>query len=615
MTPVDVIVCTRGSRLPRVFRRCLEAVTAELRPEDRLLVVVDGDHGQTVRAEVPEHPGVTVLGNRGRRGLADSRNTGVAAGRAPLLCFIDDDAVLRPGWRAGLATAFADPAVIGVGGVVRPSFEHGRPWWMPRTQDWLIGCDRVGLPAPGEELRNPVGAVMGVRRASMSTLGDPFDPALGRVGDNGAGGEETDMFLRLRAACPGGRIVRSGALVADHDIPAARTRPLALLRRALGEGRSKALMAHAPHADLGDERALLRALPRLLRREAGVVRAGLLLAVTAAVGAGFLTGRRRHVHPGIPRVSAPELSVIVCTDGRRPLGETLDSLLTDPTPDLEIIIVDNSRTGLTLTRRDPRVRLVREPRRGLSHARNTGVAAAGADIVAFTDDDVCVEKQWATHLLAAFAEDGDGTVWGVTGRTLPAETRTRAARWFEGTGGFDKGPHARDWRADSADTPPLYPYPAGCFGSGNNMAFRRHRLIHLGGFATELGAGRATRGGEDLDLFRRVILAGGTLRYAPAARVRHRHRTTRAALRRQMYGYGTGMAASLGRCVLDSPAHARVIVRGIPEGVGVFLRMRGGEGGSRPPLDVVLAEALGYLTGGPLLLGALLRDSFRAVTR
>jgi cellulose synthase/poly-beta-1,6-N-acetylglucosamine synthase-like glycosyltransferase len=59
-------------------------------------------------------------------------------------------------------------------------------------------------------------------------------------------------------------------------------------------------------------------------------------------------------------------------------------------------------------------------------------------------------------------------------------------------------------------------------------------------------------GGEDLNLFIRIILSGHGLVYEPSAIVHHRHRTTTAELTRQMRGYGSGCTASLFAVALSS---------------------------------------------------------------
>jgi GT2 family glycosyltransferase len=75
------------------------------------------------------------------------------------------------------------------------------------------------------------------------------------------------------------------------------------------------------------------------------------------------------------------------------------------------------------------------------------------------------------------------------------------------------------------------------------MAFRAAALREIGGFDERLGAGSPAGGGEDLDAFVRVLLAGYRLSYEPAALAWHEHRVTQADLGRQMYAYGKGLSA------------------------------------------------------------------------
>lgn len=109
----------------------------------------------------------------------------------------------------------------------------------------------------------------------------------------------------------------------------------------------------------------------------------------------------------------PEVSVVVCTrDGAgrlRPtldhLGAALDEAGRAGLP-AEVVVVDNGSTDGTpdvlaaAVGRDPRLRVVHEPRAGIARARNAGVAAAAAPVVLFTDDDVHVPPHWVRSMAA-----------------------------------------------------------------------------------------------------------------------------------------------------------------------------------------------------------------------
>jgi glycosyltransferase involved in cell wall biosynthesis len=122
----------------------------------------------------------------------------------------------------------------------------------------------------------------------------------------------------------------------------------------------------------------------------------------------------------------PVVSVVVSTYNRADmLGGALASVLAQgaSTPPFEVLVVDNNSTDGTAqiireaAARDHRVRGLFEPRQGLSHARNAGIAAARGRIVTFTDDDVRAEADWIAAIVRAFEEWPD--VAFVGGKVLP----------------------------------------------------------------------------------------------------------------------------------------------------------------------------------------------------
>ncbi|MFJ9741094.1 glycosyltransferase [Streptomyces sp. NPDC101166] len=274
----------------------------------------------------------------------------------------------------------------------------------------------------------------------------------------------------------------------------------------------------------------------------------------------------------VPTPPAPSTTVVIATRERADrLAHALDSLLAQDHPDFEIVVVDNAPT--TDTTRDlverkygERVRHVTEPVPGLAVAHNRGVAAAHGEVVAFTDDDVVADPRWLTELTAPFAADpGLGCV---TGLILPARLRTPAQVLLESHGGFAKGFTARTY--DPYDPPadePLFPFAAGRFGSGANMAFRADLLRAVGGFDPATGAGTPARGGDDLYGFVRVLAQGHRLHYTPLALVWHHHRETWRDLENQAYGYGAGLTAYLTALLVNRPSLLPAFLARLPRGL------------------------------------------------
>ena len=87
----------------------------------------------------------------------------------------------------------------------------------------------------------------------------------------------------------------------------------------------------------------------------------------------------------------PRLSIVIPTYNRAPLiGFALDSVLDQVEADAQIIVVDDGSTDETLAalaRFGDRIQLIRQPNKGPGAARNTGVAAAEGDLIAFLDSD------------------------------------------------------------------------------------------------------------------------------------------------------------------------------------------------------------------------------------
>jgi len=278
--------------------------------------------------------------------------------------------------------------------------------------------------------------------------------------------------------------------------------------------------------------------------------------------------------------ATPLVSVVIATHNRTAsLALTLDSLLALDYPAYEIILVDNAPSNTTtadlIQQRYghlPQVRYVREERPGLAIAHNRGLQEVTGQIVAFTDDDVIVDRHWLTALVGGFALADD--VACVTGMIAPAELETPTQGWIEQFG-FSKGFQRRIFDLDQyRPATPLYPYAAGTFGSGANMAFRSAVLRQLGGFDPALGAGSLALGGDDLAAFFQVIVHGYKLVYEPAALVQHWHRREYAGLRRQAYGYGVGLTAFLTKTLLERPSRLWTLVRSARQGVRMVRQLR-----------------------------------------
>lgn len=272
-----------------------------------------------------------------------------------------------------------------------------------------------------------------------------------------------------------------------------------------------------------------------------------------------------------PAEAGPSVAVILCTVGREErLRRCIQSLLAQRLADFEVVVVNNRpetgevwRTVNSIADDDKRLRYVSEQRVGLSVARNRGVSATDAELIAFTDDDVVVDPGWLEWLVAPFAAPA---VTATSGMVLPLELQTEAQKRFEQFGGFSKGVERRTYDLHSGRTERLllYPFSGDIFGSGNSMAFRRTELVAGGGFDPALGAGSPADGGEDMYALTTAILRGGAIVYEPRALCWHEHRKDDEALRRQVFSYGTGFTATMTKALTSNPRFYATAARSLP---------------------------------------------------
>lgn len=266
-----VIPCYTERRWASLIRT-VESVESQGLPPAAITIVTD--HNPVLYSRlVTALPHVRVLENRYERGVSGARNTGAMSCETPLVAWLDDDVVARPGWLAALLEPFTDPAVVGTGGAVLPRWSVGRPAWYSDEFLWVVGVTDPSQPAHPVPVRNVWSETMAVRRVAFLAAGG-FRLGFGKVGSRSCP-EDTDLCIRMGRLgqwlfVPGSRV--------EHAVPPERSTVGYFLRRCYLEGRGKVAMARLQRAgsDLSDERAFLtRVLGRTLPREfAGLRRAG-----------------------------------------------------------------------------------------------------------------------------------------------------------------------------------------------------------------------------------------------------------------------------------------------------------------------------------------------------
>lgn len=213
----------------------------------------------------------------------------------------------------------------------------------------------------------------------------------------------------------------------------------------------------------------------------------------------------------------PRASVVICSyNGAATIEACLEGATSLAYPNYEVIVVNDGSTDETaaIAKRFP-VSVIETENRGLSAARNSGLAASAGKIVAYIDDDCVPDRDWLSYLALSFMSTPHAAVGGPNVAPpggVVAECVARAPG----------GPtHVLVSDREAEHIP-------GC-----NMAFRREVLEQIGGFDP-----RFTIAGDDVDVCWRLQNAGWTIGFSPAGMVWHRRRTSVRAYLQQQKGYG-----------------------------------------------------------------------------
>jgi len=180
-----------------------------------------------------------------------------------------------------------------------------------------------------------------------------------------------------------------------------------------------------------------------------------------------------------PLAAPPKASVVVAAYNAEPtIGGCIDSLKKLRYPDYEVIVIDDgSSDGTSRIAEAAGVRLMHTTHRGLGSARNSGIAMATGDIVAFLDSDARADEDWLYHLVEAITRRGAAAAGGPN---FPP-TSSNGSSAFELAPGIP-----REVRIGGDELAQL----CGC-----NMAITKSALSAAGGFDTSF-----TAAGDDVDL-------------------------------------------------------------------------------------------------------------------
>jgi len=225
---------------------------------------------------------------------------------------------------------------------------------------------------------------------------------------------------------------------------------------------------------------------------------------------------------------AIKISLVICTYNRDTyLPDALESVKNQSFDknQFELIIVDNHSTDSTenISRKfisqnnSLNIKYCFEGQKGLSFARNRGVAEANGSLITYIDDDVILSPSFLQEIALFFDSHKDAV--GVGGKVIPKYENDQEPEWMNKylngfVGKVDHGNHVIQYNDQMK-------YPAGC-----NMTYQKQILLKAGGFNNQL-----TFRSDDKYIFYEVKKISDQIYYVPGAWLYHNidaHRLTKS---------------------------------------------------------------------------------------
>ncbi|MBN2165266.1 MAG: glycosyltransferase [Marinilabiliaceae bacterium] len=238
---ISIIICTYNRE--QFIKRCLDSLAIQSVGAG-LFEIIFVNNNSTDSTEIifnefeKEHPDLNITYCiESRQGLSHARNRGISEAKGDVLAFLDDDAIASKDYVKYLSDQFLPSKYSSGGGKILPLWETKKPHWMSKFLLPLVSVIDLGNKTKGfPSGKFPVGANMFFRRKIFEQVGT-FNTDLGRIGKNMLGGEEKDLFNRIRNKK--NSIGYFPSIEVHHIIPEERTTIDFVKKQALGVGLSE----------------------------------------------------------------------------------------------------------------------------------------------------------------------------------------------------------------------------------------------------------------------------------------------------------------------------------------------------------------------------------------
>lgn len=240
---ISVIICTYNRAL--YLSEALDSLYRQTLSKASFEVIIANNNStdhteQLCKQYIDTHTDMrTIYLNEKEQGASFARNTGATVATAPLLCFMDDDAIANDDYLSRIVQFFdTHPDSGGLGGKIIPRYIPSEPEWMSHYVSSMVGnfdyAPQVAAFKPG---KYPLESNMIVPKRLFDQIGG-FNTALpGVKGELRIGGEGKDFFFRLQAQ--GHHIYYDPNIIVHHVVEVAKLTPAYLYRVASGYGRGE----------------------------------------------------------------------------------------------------------------------------------------------------------------------------------------------------------------------------------------------------------------------------------------------------------------------------------------------------------------------------------------
>lgn len=243
---LSIVIATYNNALS--LERTLKSVAAQDADKSlwECVVVNNGstdDTAERAAAFAKAHSDINIrIVEELKQGLSHARNCGIAESKGQFIAFIDDDETINEGFVSAYIDLFRNHGAFVGSGALKVRYDSSRPKWISFYTEKMI-ANPVDL---GSEIITitssvtPAGGNMAFNREVFNLYGN-FDTNLGRKGGELFGGEENDLFDRIRDL--GERIFYTPHAIAYHHIADKKLTPEYFDKLSYGVGVSKRLRA------------------------------------------------------------------------------------------------------------------------------------------------------------------------------------------------------------------------------------------------------------------------------------------------------------------------------------------------------------------------------------